>query len=69
MDVVEKMGGTVIGVDLTRAVDMARANLGDRSNTHFIQADVLELPFKIDTFDVIYSIGVFTGFSAIASIP
>lgn len=58
MDVVEKMGGTVVGIDLSRAVDVARENLGDRSSTHFVQADVFKLPFKISTFDVIYSIGV-----------
>lgn len=57
-DVVARAGGEIIGVDLSLAVEVAQENLGQRPNCHFIQADILRLPFRPDTFDFIYSIGV-----------
>lgn len=57
-DVVSRWGGTVIGIDLTSAVDAANANLGTRPNVHIAQANVFELPFREKTFDYIFSIGV-----------
>jgi SAM-dependent methyltransferase len=57
-DVVSDWGGEVVGVDLSRAVDVAHANLGDRPNVHLVQADLFALPFRAGTFDVAYSIGV-----------
>ena len=57
-DVVSRWGGTVVGVDLTTAVDAANANLGARPNVHLAQANVFELPFPEGTFDYIFSIGV-----------
>lgn len=57
-DVASRWGATVIGVDLSYAVDAAFKNIGLRSNVHIIQADIFNLPFKQGIFRKIYSIGV-----------
>jgi SAM-dependent methyltransferase len=57
-DVASRWGATVIGVDLTRAVDAAQDNIGMRGNVHLAQADIFRLPFPVETFDFIFSIGV-----------
>ena len=49
-------GARVVGIDLSRAVDAAADNLGDRALV--AQADLFNLPFVEGTFDVVYSIGV-----------
>jgi SAM-dependent methyltransferase len=51
-------GADVYGIDLSRAVDAAYANLGTRPNVHIFQADVMHLPFVPESFDYIYSLGV-----------
>jgi SAM-dependent methyltransferase len=48
---------TVVGVDLSDAVEAAFRNTRHLSNVHVIQADILDLPFK-NLFDLAYSIGV-----------
>lgn len=48
----------VFGVDLTSAVDAAYRNIGSWPNVHLFQADIFALPFRDDTFDLAYSIGV-----------
>jgi len=58
MDLAARAGAQVVGVDLSLAVEVARENLGHSSNCHFVQADLLHLPFPPQTFDFIYSIGV-----------
>ena len=45
-------------VDVSAAVDAAFTNLRHRDNVHVVQADVFALPFRHETFDLIYSIGV-----------
>jgi 2-polyprenyl-3-methyl-5-hydroxy-6-metoxy-1,4-benzoquinol methylase len=57
-DVVSRWGATVVGIDLTSAVDAANANIGARPNVHLAQANVFELPFREKTFDYVFSIGV-----------
>jgi len=57
-DVVSRWGGEVVGIDLTTAVDACNRNIGSRPNVHLAQANVFELPFKPETFDYIFSIGV-----------
>lgn len=47
-----------VGVDISEAIDVAAEFLGHVTNTHFVQADALHLPFPEDTFDVILSEGV-----------
>lgn len=51
-------GANVFGVDLTMAVDAAYRNIGHLDNVHLAQADIFALPFRHDTFDLAYSIGV-----------
>ena len=58
MDVVARAGAEVVGVDRSLAVEVAQENLGSRPNCHFVQADLFHLPFRPDTFDFVYSIGV-----------
>jgi SAM-dependent methyltransferase len=57
-DVVLRWGGRVVGVDLSYAVDSARANLAHQDGFEAVQASVFELPFRPESFDLIYSIGV-----------
>jgi len=50
-------GAEVVCVDMSRAIDVAHANLGHRERAHFLQADIFDLPLKPE-FDVVYSLGV-----------
>ena len=51
-------GATVVGVDLSLAVDAAYRNIGAHPRMHIVQADVFKLPLAAAAFDVIYSLGV-----------
>jgi uncharacterized protein YbaR (Trm112 family) len=57
-EVMARWGAEVVGVDLTRAVDAAAQNLGAWPGVHLVQADIFALPFRDETFDIAYSIGV-----------
>jgi ubiquinone/menaquinone biosynthesis C-methylase UbiE/uncharacterized protein YbaR (Trm112 family) len=57
-EVASRWGATVVGIDLTSAVDAAHANIGSRHNVNLAQADIFNLPFADNTFDYIFSIGV-----------
>lgn len=57
-EVVSRWGGDVIGIDLSESVDAAQLNLADRDNVTIIQANVFSLPFRVESFDFIFSIGV-----------
>lgn len=57
-EVASRWGATVVGIDLTSAVDAAYGNLKQRDNVHLAQADVFRLPFRDKTFDYVFSIGV-----------
>ncbi|WP_447977160.1 methyltransferase domain-containing protein [Candidatus Nitrospira bockiana] len=57
-DVVARWGGTVVGIDLSAAIEAAFDNIGARPNVHLVQADIGKLPFEPGTFDYVYSIGV-----------
>jgi len=48
----------VVGIDLTTAVDVAYSNFGRHEKIHLIQADLFAMPFREETFDLAYSIGV-----------
>lgn len=52
-----EQGAEVVCVDMTRAIDVARRNLGHFEKAHFIQADIFSLPLKPE-FDVVFSLGV-----------
>jgi len=56
-EIVLKYSGTVVGIDLSLAVEAAFKNMGFHKNAHFIQADIFNLPFKQETFNFIYSFG------------
>jgi SAM-dependent methyltransferase len=51
-------GAEVFGVDLTTAIDAAYRNIGSRPHVHLVQADIFALPFRDQSFDLAYSIGV-----------
>lgn len=57
-EVALKNGAIVIGVDLSYSVDVAFRNAGMYPHAHFIQADLLNLPFPDNIFDFIFSFGV-----------
>jgi len=57
-EVAAKKGAQVIGIDLTRAVEAAQANLAHFPGAHLVQADIFAMPFRDRTFDLAYSIGV-----------
>jgi len=47
-----------LGVDISAAIDVAQERLGCVPGTHFVQADILQLPFREQTFDTVFSEGV-----------
>lgn len=51
-------GGMWVGVDISLAIDIARRRLGHIQNTHFVQADILALPFARGSFDAVFAEGV-----------
>jgi SAM-dependent methyltransferase len=51
-------GAEVFGIDVTTAIDATYRNIGRLDNVHLAQADVFALPFRDNTFDLAYSIGV-----------
>lgn len=55
-EVAAGFGARVVGIDLSRAAEVAHQNLGDRALV--AQADLFRAPFADETFDVVYSIGV-----------
>lgn len=58
VDVASRSGARVVGIDLSNAAEVAARNLSDRPGVTIYQADVFHLPFKPESFDFIYSIGV-----------
>lgn len=53
-----RAAATIIGVDLSEAVEEANRKSRALKNAHILQADIFKLPFKENTFDFIYSLGV-----------
>lgn len=51
-------GASVIGMDLSTAVDAAYENTKSNANICIVQADITHHPFKENSFDFIYSFGV-----------
>jgi ubiquinone/menaquinone biosynthesis C-methylase UbiE/uncharacterized protein YbaR (Trm112 family) len=58
LDIASKADCEVVGIDISNAVDAARANLAQRRNVHLVQASIYELPFRTSSFDGCYCIGV-----------
>lgn len=57
-EVVLKAGAEVVAVDVSTAIDPCRENLGSSPNLHCVQASIYEMPFRSNTFDYVFSIGV-----------
>lgn len=51
-------GALVHAVDLSVAVEANRENIGDRPNYRIAQADILALPFRKESFDLVVCLGV-----------
>lgn len=49
---------TVIGIDLSFATRVAERLSHELPNAHVVQADIYRLPFHLETFDRIFSLGV-----------
>jgi len=56
-EVATRWGARVVGIDLSAAAEVAARNLADREFVA-LQADVFALPFALESFDYIYSVGV-----------
>jgi arsenite methyltransferase len=55
----QEWGGAMwVGADISEAIDVAQARIGAVPNTHFAQADILQLPFAYGAFDVVFAEGV-----------
>jgi len=53
-----RLGAEILAVDLSQAVDSAYQNNCNNRQVHVVQTDVYHLPFRQQTFDFIYSLGV-----------
>ncbi|MEW6130579.1 MAG: methyltransferase domain-containing protein [Acidobacteriota bacterium] len=53
-----KFGATVFGVDLGSAIYVAKRNTDQFDSVLISQADLYNLPFALESFDFIYSMGV-----------
>jgi SAM-dependent methyltransferase len=51
-------GNEFVGADISAAIDTARQRLGGIEGTSFVQADILDLPFRPCSFDLVFSEGV-----------
>jgi 2-polyprenyl-3-methyl-5-hydroxy-6-metoxy-1,4-benzoquinol methylase len=51
-------GARVHAIDLSRAVDANKENIGEPANYLIAQADLTELPFPAEAFDVVVCLGV-----------
>lgn len=58
LDVVEKHAQTVIGFDLSTAIDAAYRLHGQRDNVHLAQADIFNPPVRRNVADRLYTFGV-----------
>lgn len=45
------------GVDISSAIDVAQERLGSTAGTHFLQTDMMQLPFRAHAFDTIFAEG------------
>lgn len=54
-EVVMKYGGHVVGVDMSCSVEEAVENV---PGAEVLQADIMNLPFRKESFDIVFSLGV-----------
>jgi len=58
LEIARSMGAMVVGLEITSAVDVAKANLGEDPDVFLVQGSVLHPPFRRDAFDCGFTIGV-----------
>ena len=59
LDVVQREGAEIVGIDLsTHSIELAQSFVGMRPKVHVVQCNLFKLPFRKETFQSIYSIGV-----------
>jgi len=51
-------GAIVFALDYSTAVDAIKDNFSGFENLHLIQGDIYALPFNLESFDYVYSLGV-----------
>ncbi|THB73279.1 MAG: class I SAM-dependent methyltransferase [Gammaproteobacteria bacterium] len=51
-------GANVVALDYSSAVDACYSNLKKHPNLHIVQGDIYALPFALETFSFVYSLGV-----------
>lgn len=51
-------GAKVVALDYSNSVDACLGNLKNHKNLHVIQGDIYNLPFPINSFKYVYSLGV-----------
>ncbi len=52
------IAGEVVGLDLAPTIDLAARQGTARSNLHFVQGNLLHIPFADNTYDIVWSSGV-----------
>ncbi|MCC6598980.1 MAG: class I SAM-dependent methyltransferase [Alphaproteobacteria bacterium] len=52
-EILRKFGARVMAVDIA-GVDTAKDNLGEDENVNFVQASIMDLPFKKKSFDIVW---------------
>jgi SAM-dependent methyltransferase len=57
-EIVLHYGGEYVGLDYSFAIDAAAHNAGRLQTAHFVQANIFELPFADNAFDLVMSLGV-----------
>lgn len=57
-EIAARYGATVVGLDFSYAIDVARENLSRWPNVQLVQGDLTRPPFASGTFDLVYSFGV-----------
>jgi SAM-dependent methyltransferase len=57
-EIVQRYGGEYVGLDYSLAIDAASTNVGRLDRVHLVQADLFQLPFASDTFDLVFALGV-----------
>jgi 2-polyprenyl-3-methyl-5-hydroxy-6-metoxy-1,4-benzoquinol methylase len=56
---IAEAGYEVVGIDLsTTSIELAYDYVGKRENVHLVQCDLTKPPFKENTFDYVFSVGV-----------
>ena len=52
-EILRKFGARVMAVDIA-GLDIAKDNLGDDNTVNFVQASIMDLPFKKKSFDIVW---------------